>query len=165
MSAMPIAGSPNQTDTKAKAREALEKLVSDVSNQREEIDKVNHNISYLAEELTKTNAAVNKQTELIEQIITKGQIKVSSDNPQMNNITALKELLDSKLGEKLIDRIFPAEPTGTGLLSAETINAHLQKSMLGNFELGEALVDQLKTKVIGKALTKTVSEIISHEPA
>jgi hypothetical protein len=37
---------------------------------------------------------------------------------------------------------------------------------MGNFEVGEALIGQLKNKIIGKAITKTVSSILdSNEPA
>lgn len=53
----------------------------------------------------------------------------------------------------------------TTILDPEIINEHLKASMLGNFEVGEALTKTLKDKIIGKSMTKIVSEVISHEPA
>ena len=158
---------PGQTDipddSKARAKEALQKLLNDVTSQREEIDKLNQSIVYLVEKMKEIANVVDNQSALLKGEVPK--IATAPGSANISHLTTLKEILDSKIGEKLIDRLFPEPPTGGAFLPAEKINEHLQKSMLGNFELGEALIDQLKTKVIGKALTKTVSGIVSeHGP-
>lgn len=163
---------PEQDEKKSKAKEALQKLINDVTNQREEIDKINHNINYLAEQLTATNAAVNKQTELIQQIITQGQVKVTSDNPQMGNIMALKEILDSKLGDKLLDRVFPSNNMAApALISQETINQKMTQAFMDDLDTGESIrkfiSDTLKKRATKEIVNKSLGSIgqVEHEPA
>jgi len=150
--------SPNED--KSQARQALDKLVLDQRQQREEIDSVKLGLQQLMDKTEQLIQMVNKQTVALgggKEITTEGETK-------MTNLMGLKDILDSKLGEKLIDRIFPEQTAAPSFIDSNYVNEHLKKSIMGNFEVGEALIDTLKTKIVGKAITKSVSEIVSHEP-
>ena len=147
-------------DDKSQAKQALEKLVQDQRQQREEIDSVKVGQQQLMTKMEEIIQTVNNQTVALgggKEITTEGQTK-------MSNLMGLKDILDSKLGEKLIDRIFPEQTTAPSFIDTNYVNDHLRKSIMGNFEVGEALIDSLKTKIVNKAITKSVSEIVSHEP-
>ena len=149
-------------EEKSAANIALEKLIQDQRQQREEIDSVKVGMQQLIEKIEQIIQAVNNQT-----VALGGGKEIPTDKQgNMSNLMGLKELLDSKLGEKLIDRVFPEQTAAPSFIDASYINEHLKKSVMGNFEVGEALIDSLKDKIVKKAITKSVSQIVtdSHEP-
>ena len=88
--------------------------------------------------------------------------------PSIQNFDMQKLEIVGTLAEKIFTAYekykSATAPSPTTILPTEEINAYLKKSMTGNFELGAALVDQLKNKVVGKAMTKIVTGIVNHEP-
>jgi len=149
-------------EDKSKARQALDKLLLDQRQQREEIDSVKVGMQQLMGKIEEVIQITNKQT-----IALGGGKELPTENQgNMTNLMGLKEIMDSKLGDKLIDRIFPEQTAAPSFIDSNYINEHLKKSVMGNFEVGEALIDSLKSNIVKKAITKSVSEIVSdsHEP-
>lgn len=127
---------------------------------REDIDSTKTNIQYLAGEMGKLVSAVNN----INNSLSNGG---SNDNPESNKMAMLGQLIDSPIGKALADRFLaPQQQNNNSLLSQDYINEKLAKSATSTFELGEAFMAQLQSKVMGKALGKTINSIIDYdEPA
>lgn len=122
----------------------------------------------IAESLTvKMSELVNSHNTLITSLQGQGTPQTtftgSATQPsQLDKIEALGKLVNSL--EPIIEKYFRPQQAPQQLLDPEIINQHLRESMLGNFEIGKALTDTLKSKVTQKALGKVVSDIV-HEPA
>ena len=84
-------------------------------------------------------------------------------NFDISKLEVLGNILD-KAAEAYTKYKSATNPSPTTIIDPEVINEHLKKSMLGNFEVGEALTETLKSKVTGKAMSKIVTDIIKHEP-
>lgn len=130
----------------------------------ERLDELNKNDNYLVSEMSKLVNAIN----IIGQNL--------SGNPQITEAPTVADPLQKmELLSNLFDKGLqlyttykqnqtPQSPQQ--LIDPDYINKKVKNSIMGNFELGEALIDSLKSKVINKALTKTVSQIIDQdEPA
>lgn len=114
----------------------------------------------------KVSEVVNSLNNLITSLQGQGQASTtftgSATQPsQMDKIEALGKLVTSL--EPLIDKYFRPQQAPQGILSAEYINEQLANSAKSNFELGGAIIDTLKNKIVNKSLTKIVTDIV-HEP-
>jgi len=82
---------------------------------------------------------------------------------QMDKIEAIGKLIQSL--DPIIQRYFQPQQAAQSIVDPEIINEHLRASMMGNFEIGKAMTDSLKSKLTQKALGQVVSDVLKHEPA
>ena len=155
----------SELQNKEKAREALNRLIADVQQQREEIEKNNTNITYLSEQLQKTNLAYNELLQTLKQKVSTDAEGETMGDPK---ITMLSQLLNSPLGEKLLDRLLPSQTqviqsSPLPGITQDMIQQRMAKSITSTWDVGEALIDSLQTKIINKAITQKVSEVISND--
>ena len=147
-------------EDKSQAQQALDRLVGDVSQLREENDSMKLAYQQLLNKMEEIIQTVNNQT-----VALGGSKEIATENQtNVSGLGGIKDIMDSKLGEKIIDRLFPEQSVTPNIIDQDYINAKVKKSIMGNFEVGEALIESLKSKIISKAITKSVSQIVSHEP-
>jgi len=146
------------------AKDELEKIqalakVLGIDKITERLDELNKNDNYL----------VGKMTELVNSINGISMQEPAAPQAQTNEINKLQllgQLLESPIGKALADKFLSPPQIQNQIIDPEYINEKVRSSIMGNFEVGEALIGQLKNKIIGKAITKTVSSILdSNEPA
>jgi hypothetical protein len=132
----------------------------------ERLDELNQSQNAVIEKLGETINALNGITARIN-----GGISQTT-SPEIGDPMAKMELLTGLLDKAgqfySIYKQNQSPPAPNSIIDPEIINEHLRDSMLSNFELGDALVKTLKNKVVGKALTKTISGIVnddSNDPA
>ena len=143
---------------KSEAKQLLFELAGNLRMHQEEIDSMKTAMQQLLGKMQEIIDVQNSTSKML------GGAQAEPQGQKVQSMIMLKDILDSKLGEKLIDRIFPENQNQQSIIDPQIMNEHLKKSMMGNFEVGEALIDTLKNKIVGKAMTKAVSEIVSHEP-
>lgn len=144
------------------AKDELEKIQSlakvlGIDKITERLDELNKNDNYL----------VGKMTELINSInnVSMQEPAAPQGHSEINKLQLIGQLLDSPLGKALADKFISPPQIQNQIIDPEYINEKIRSSVMGNFEVGEALIGQLKNKIIGKAITKTVSSILdSNEP-
>lgn len=127
---------------------------------REDIDATKNNIQYLAGEMAKLVNAVNNINTTLSNPT---QLQNNSSNGQDNKLAILGQLIDSPIGKALADRFLSPPIQQNSILSPEYVNERLTKSATATFDLGEALMSKLTSKVMGKALTNTLSDIIDND--
>ena len=156
-----------------KPKEATEDKIQVLSNAlgiskiNERLDELNKNDNYLVQEMSKVVNAIN----LLGQNLQGGQTIPVGETPAIGDPLQKMELLSNLFDKGLAlyttykQNQTPQSPQQ--LIDPEYINQKVKNSIMGNFELGEALIDSLKNKVINKALTKTVQQIVdnSDDPA
>ena len=132
----------------------------------ERLDELNKNDNYLVAEMSKVVNAINQIGQSISgnQAIPTGEAPAIGD--PLQKMEMLSNLFDKGLQLYTVYKQNQTPQSPQQLIDPEYINTKVKNSIMGNFELGEALIDSLKSKVINKALTKTVSQIIDQdEPA
>ena len=128
-----------------------------ISQLREEQDAIKYTLKILLQKSDEVIQVLNKHDIALKSGTTAGEPSKLQDLEQIGSLV-------DKFGP-VLDRIFPKKETGSSLISQDYIDEHIKKSVMGNFEVGEALIDTLKNKIVGKAMTKAVSEIVTtHEP-
>ena len=140
--------SVEQRETETK-RDAVISLISDVQTQREDINRLNESMQYVAD---KMGQMAKKQDDMINVL---NQLSKGGNIPQDGVKGQLSELLDSKMGEKLIDRIFPDNTAQAPLIDQNTINEKMKASFLSNLETGESINEFIKN-AMKKSVTKTI---------
>lgn len=149
------------------AKQEQEKKLEGLSNYLG-IPKINERLDELN---ISQNEIISKLSQII-QVINQG---VQQAQPIQEGVQA-DPMAKMELVSGLIDKATQlystykqnqSPPQVTSIIDPETINEYMRNSVLSNFELGDALIKTLKNKVVGKALTKTVSSIVNDddEPA
>jgi len=128
---------PEEDSIKQKQGAVLN-LVQDVQTQREDIDKINANINYLAEKLQEVLNAIQNP-------------KQTGDK----QTSGLIDLANTPLGEKLLDRLLPAENVSSALIDNKTIEERMKKTFFDNLDTGESINDFIKNS-LKKSVTKNV---------
>ena len=153
-----------QTEEK---RGAVLNLVNDVAQQREEIDKINESIKYIAEKMELLFTNTTKQNELITQFV-QGNNSPTQPNFQANQ---LMDILNSPLGEKLANRIFPTEEKTAHFpgLDPNYIMNRAVESVQDNFEIGKVINDSIKNSLKRTAVNRITKSLTSlnddgHQP-
>ena len=130
-----------------------------------QIDELNQGQNSIIGKLSEVITGMNSITQAVNTNAQHAPESTAASNP-LEKIELITSLID-KLGPLYsIYKQNQTQPPAAQLIDPEYINQKVKNSIMGNFELGEALIDSLKNKVINKALTKTVSQIIDNdEPA
>lgn len=148
------------TNEEDKKRSLAEGIISDLSNQRADIDSIKQALTGMSQQINQIVQALNQgvQTQGTPQTPEQGKI----------NMEALGQIGD--LVEKGISayKSLKGNPAPTqSFIDQDYINEQVKKSVMGNFEIGDALVSNLKSKLINKAVASSVSDAMkepSHEP-
>lgn len=141
-------------EDKSEAQRFLLKLLGDQNQQREEIDSIKTGQQYLLEQMKKIAEVVDKQSQLLT-----GDKQGETNNPSnQNNVTMLKELLDSKLGEKLLDRFLPAEQQMSSLISQDLVNEKMKSAFMADLETGESIRNFISDALKKRATKQIVNE-------
>lgn len=137
-----------------------------INKMKAQIDELNQGQNSIIGKLSEVINGMNNITQAV---------NGNANNPQAEPMQVGDPMQKIELISNLIDKLGPLytiykqnqnPPSPQQLIDPEYINQKVKNSIMGNFELGEALIDSLKSKVINKALTKTVSQIIDNdEPA
>jgi len=153
----------NEEDNK---RSIAEGIIGDLTRQNEDIDVIKKTITEMGNQ-------INQITQALNQIIN-GQTPQVQGQPTQTpeqgkiNMETLSALGD--LAEKAISaykNLKGAPPATQSFLDQDYINEQVKKSVMGNFEIGDALVSNLKSKLINKAVASSVSDAMkesSHDP-
>ena len=101
----------------------------------------------------KMGQMAKKQDDMINVL---NQLSKGGNIPQEGIKGQLSDLLDSKVGEKLIDRIFPDHSAQAPLIDQDMINKEMVSGFMDNLETGKAITNFIKT-----SLKKNV-RIVNH---
>lgn len=142
---------------KEEKRNAVLGLVNDVKSQREDINRLNESMEFLATKMGEMSTVINQMAQGM-------QAPTNQDNKAM-----LGDLLNSDLGSKLMDKLLPQEAPAPSFIDQNYINEQVKQSVMSNFEIGDALVKNLKSKLVNKAVSASVSDALketeAHGPA
>ncbi|MDA1136907.1 MAG: hypothetical protein O2916_11775 [Proteobacteria bacterium] len=136
-----------------------------INKMKAQIDELNQGQNSIIGKLSEVITGMNNITQAVNTNVNNNNEPIQTGNP-LEKIELITSLID-RLGPLYsIYKQNQTQPPAAQLIDPEYINQKVKNSIMGNFELGEALIDSLKNKVINKALTKTVSQIIDNdEPA
>jgi len=139
-------------------RSMAEGIISDLGNQRTDIDAIKQAIGQMASQINQLTVGMNQ--------IANGAIPQTPEQGKMNmeTLNALGDLAEKAIGAYKNLKGNPA-PTQS-FLDQDYINEQVKKSVMGNFEIGDALVSNLKSKLMNKAVASSVSDALkdTHEP-
>lgn len=117
--------------------------------QEEAISKIQETLNQLIE----SNNTLVKNSQSGQQI--------GSPNQQMDKLEAFGKIVEGL--QPVIDRLWPANNATQSIVPNEYITEKVKESIMSNFEIGEAIQQNLKSKLIGKAITKSLNSTL-HEP-
>jgi len=143
-------------------RSALQALINDQKTQREDIDKHAAAIQYVGEKMEEFRKIMDAQTKILNSLTQGGTLSTGN-----NQLDQLNTLLDSKVGEKLLNKLLPEEPQAA-LFDQNYINEKIKASVTSSFDIGEALQSNLKSKLMQKAVSQSVTDAFKdteHGPA
>jgi len=155
------------SEDKQKKRGMAEGIISDLANQRSEIDVIKQAIQVLSSQQNEIAKMMNQQTQVLNQL-SQGTTAASPELPakglNLDSINALGEI-----AEKLANvwKTYKGGEVAPSFIDQEYINDQVKKSVMGNFEVGEALISNLKSKLVNKAVASQVSDAMkenSHAP-
>jgi len=146
------------TNEQENKRSLAEGIISDLSNQRADIDSIKGAIQVLLQQVEKITIALNN--------LAPGATQQTAEQGKINMET-ISSLGD--VAEKLVSayKNLKGNPAPTqSFLDQDYINEQVKKSVMGNFEIGDALVSNLKSKLINKAVSSSVSDALkdTHAP-
>jgi len=151
----------NEEDNK---RSIAEGIIADLSNQRADIDVIKQTITVIGNQVNQITQIINQmakgQTPQVQGQQTPEQGKIN-----METLSALGDLAEKAVSAYKNLRGTPA--TTQSFIDQDYINEQVKKSVMGNFEIGDALVSNLKSKLINKAVASSVSDAMkdtSHAP-
>lgn len=85
---------------------------------------------------------------------------------QFDKIQAVGQLVETITNAwKSVKGQEAAAPQAIFGLDMETINREIRDSAMGNFEIGKAIQDNLKSKLMQKTMSSVLRDAITHEPA
>ena len=153
---------PLQEIQEEKDRENREKFKAlsatlGIDKQNEEIDGLKKGQDLILQKLNEFAAVISQQSEVLNTITQGGQTAPQNGGPQVDQlqkIQLLTELMDSKIGDLLIKKLGGGEPAPVAapLISQEYINEKMRNSVMENFELGETILDAVKSTLKKKAV-------------
>lgn len=155
------------SEDEQKKRSMAEGIISDLANQRNEIDAIKQTLQILVNQQSEMAKMVNQQTQILNQLA-QGTPVTNSENPQQGlNLESLNAL--SEVAEKLMGvwKSYKGGDAAPSFIDQEYINNQVKKSVMGNFEVGEALISNLKSKLVNKAVAAQVTDAMKendHNP-
>jgi len=147
-----------KTNEEDKKRSLAEGIIQDLANQRADIDAIKQAIGQIGAQMNQLTVAMNQ----IGQGITPQTPEQGKIN--METLSALGDFAEKAIGAY---KNLKGNPTPqASFLDQDYINEQVKKSVMGNFEIGDALVSNLKSKLINKAVSSSVSDALkeTHEP-
>lgn len=156
---------------KSEAKEALFAIIQDSRQLREEIDSIKIGMQQLMTKLEEIISVQNKTSQIL------GGAAQQAQGQEMpastGNLIALKDILDSKLGDKLLEKLFPTNSAPTqSLISQEVINEKMTRAFMDDLDTGESIrkfiSDSLKKRATKEIVNQSLGSIgkeITHEPA
>lgn len=153
---------------KTEAKEALFAIIQDSRQLREEIDSIKIGMTQLMQKLDEIITVQNKTS----QILGGAQQQTQEMPAGTGNLIALKDILDSKLGDKLLEKLFPTSSAPTqSLISQEVINEKMTRAFMDDLDTGESIrkfiSDSLKKRATKEIVNQSLGSIgkeITHEP-
>lgn len=158
-------------------REGEEKMLNQLASSvagiiQADFNNINERVNGLEKGFEQITGALNQLIESnnkLTNLFNSGQTNVGTvaTTPSVNGIDKLEtigKLLDH--AGPLLDRIFPsAAPAQTFGIDPNIINEKIREGIMSNFEIGEAIQNNLKSKLMQKTMSKVLSEsITSHVP-
>jgi len=139
-------------------RSMAEGIISDLGNQRADIDAIKQAIGQMASQINQLTVGMNQ--------IANGAIPQTPEQGKINmdTLSALGDFAEKAIGAY---KNLKGAPTGTqSIIDQDYINEQARKSIMGNFEIGEALVNNLKSKLVNKAVASSVWDAMkdTHAP-
>ena len=142
-----------EEEEKENKRNAVLNLVNDVNSQREDIDKLNQSMSYVAQSVNEIKAVMNQQTEVLNRLSNAPQ---AAGAPGVDPKAMLGDILNSPLGEKLINKLLPDENRGPApIIDNSLIQDKMKQTFFDNLETGESINNFIKNS-LKKSVTKSV---------
>jgi len=146
------------TNEEDKHRSMAEGIISDLSNQRTDIDSIKQTLGVLLRQVEQITLVLNR--------LAPGATPETPEQGKINmeTLSALGDLAEKAVTAYKNLKGSPA-PTQS-FLDQDYINEQVKKSVMGNFEIGDALVSNLKSKLINKAVSSSVSDALkdTHAP-
>jgi len=141
-----------EEEEKENKRNAVLNLVNDVNAQREDIDKLNQSMAYVAQSVNDIKAVMNQQTEVLNKLSNAPQALGPGVDPK----AMLGDILNSPLGEKLINKLLPEERTAAPpIIDNALIQDKMKQTFFDNLETGESINNFIKNS-LKKSVTKSV---------
>ncbi len=84
---------------------------------------------------------------------------------QFDKIQAVGQLVETITNAWKSVKGQEAAPQAIFGLDMETINNEIRESAMGNFEIGKAIQNNLKSKLMQKTMSSVLRDAITHEPA
>jgi len=137
--------------TADKKRDAVLNLIEDVTTQRQDIDKLNQSMSYIADKITQIAQVIDNQNKVLNQLSGGQAIPTTGNNVKGQ----LSDLINSPLGEKLMNKLMPDTTAAAPLIDQQMINDKMKASFLSNLETGESINEFIKN-AMKKSVTKTI---------
>jgi len=144
-------------------RSMAEGIIQDLGNQRQEIDTIKEMFKLMLDEQNDIKNHLNQITNVLNGTAQNPQTPAKGLN--METISAIGELAEKGVE---VYKTLKGNPAATqSFIDQDYINDQVKKSVMGNFEIGEALVNNLKSKLVNKAVASSVSDAMkdsSHDP-
>jgi len=144
----------NEEDNRASMAQGI---INDLGNQRMDIDAIKQAITLLGTQINQITQALNKGVQPQAQ---------GTEAAKAVNLEAISTLGD--VAEKLVTayKNLKGNDPAPSFIDPNYINEQVKASVMGNFEIGNALISNLKSKLINKAVTASVTEALkdTHEP-
>lgn len=141
-----------------------ENIILDLGNQRQDIDFLKETCKTLLNETNDIKRALNQITQVLNQSVQGTPQNPASGTPQqglnMESLSALGDLLEK--GVSAYKNLKGNAPTPS-FIDPDYINEQVKASVMGNFEIGNALISNLKSKLINKAVTASVTEALKDD--
>ena len=148
----------NEQDSK---NSMAENIILDLGNQRQDIDFLKETSKTLLNEINDVKKALNQITILLNSTVPS---TTTSGSPEkglnMESLSALGDLLEK--GVSAYKNLKGTSPAPS-FIDPEYINEQVKASVMGNFEIGNALISNLKSKLINKAVTASVTEALNDD--
>jgi len=146
-----------------------EKIIAELGNHTLEIDAIKEMFKKMLDQQQAIGNQVNVLTQALNQIVNGTPQTPNSGMPQqglnMETINALGDL--AQKGVEVYKSLKGNPASTNSFIDQDYINDQVKKSVMGNFEIGEALVNNLKSKLVNKAVASSVSDAMkdsSHDP-
>lgn len=114
-------------------------------------------LNQLIEANNKLTTAFNNQGQAAISTTATGQATTGIDK-----LEGLSKLMEH--AGPLLDRIFPQSSAPPSIIDPNYINEKVKQSIMSNFEIGEAIQQNLKSKLMQKTMTRVLSDAITHVP-
>ena len=145
---------PDEDDRRKKIAQGI---IAELGNHTNEIDSIKQAIKTMSEQM-------NQLTQAFNQLANGTPQAQQTKGLNMESISAIGDLLEK--GAAAYKNFKGQGAPAPSFIDPEYINEQVKASVMGNFEIGNALISNLKSKLINKAVTASVTEALKddHSP-